>query len=169
MTGYRFGFILSLLAMTSMAEAVDINISGKVTASPCTVDTQSVSKEVELPKLQTHSLEDAGTGGDWVNFSLDLNNCPESTSQASATFTGTADAKDATAYKNTGTATNIALQLAAQNQTSTLYGNGSTMKVDIDASTHKATFPLAARMYTPEGGVSQGTFVSVVNVSFTYQ
>ncbi|WP_407438867.1 fimbrial protein [Lelliottia sp.] len=169
MTGSRFIFMLPLLSIVAIANATDLNISGKVVASPCTVDTASVSKEVELPRLQAHSLADAGTGGEWVDFNLDLNNCPVSTSQATATFSGTPDANDSTAYKNTGTASNVALQLSAKDDADTLYANGSNMKADINSSTHSATFPLSARMYSPTGGVTQGTFISVVNISFTYQ
>lgn len=143
-----------------------MDIQGTIVAGACKVDDDTVNKIVQLPKTQAHSMVDAGTSSDWVDFSLTLSQCPAYLTSVTARFSGTPDADDNTTYKNTGDAKNVSLQLAAR---TTIYGNGSTMKANVNATNHSAEFPLSARMYTAKGGVTQGTFGAVVGVDFTYQ
>ncbi|MGN7790332.1 fimbrial protein [Enterobacter sp. 22452] len=158
---------LALASGSSQAsEGPSINISGIVVAASCTIDSDTVDKQVTLPKTQAHSMADAGTGSDWVDFNLNLSACPAYLQSVTVKFTGTPDDKDNTTYKNTGDAQNVSLQLAAR---TTNYGNGSTMKVDVDSATHTAVFPLSARIYSPTGGATLGTFGAVVSLDFTYQ
>ncbi|MFO6296571.1 fimbrial protein [Rahnella selenatireducens] len=159
--------VFAILFITTTASAADtaINIQGKVIASPCVVNSDTINKLVELPKVEARSFS-AGSGGDWVDFDLDLENCPVYLKSAVARFSGVPDENEATMYKNDGSAKNIALQMSAR---TTNYGNGSMMKVDVKSSTHSATFPLSARMYSPKGDVGKGTFSSTVGVDFTYQ
>lgn len=166
MPKYRYLAGLPFCLMVCMTDASEISLTGKVIANPCIVDTNTRSKQVELPKGQIRRLATAGTGGEWVDFQLQLNECPAYLTQATVNFSGTPDNNDSKAFKNNGTSKNIALQLKAQD---TLYGNGMSLRSPIDAKTHKAYFPLSARMYTPTGGASSGTFNSVVNLTFTYQ
>lgn len=166
MKGSRSLLVLPLLMIANLADATNISVSGKVILVPCTVDADTVNKEVELPKAQAHNLASAGTGADWADFDLVLSNCPSSITTATALFSGTADVDDATTYKNIGTGQNVSLQMVARND---VYGNGSSMKKNIDNTTHEATFPLSARIYSPKGGAIAGTFNSVVNVTFSYQ
>ncbi|WP_373327443.1 fimbrial protein [Cronobacter turicensis] len=154
-------------ATLSRAETV-INIHGKVTANPCTVDADTVDKQIDLGTFYRSQLTTAGQGSDWNDFSLLLTQCPVSTTSATVTFSGTADTDDATAFKNSGDAANVALRLSSADHATT-YSNGGSMKVTIDASTKKATFPPSARIFTPKGGAGAGSFNSVLNVDFTYE
>ncbi|MNC69949.1 hypothetical protein D3C75_1206990 [compost metagenome] len=52
---------------------------------------------------------------------------------------------------------------------SAVLSNGNTMTVNVDGATNTATFPLAARLYTPAGNVGAGLVSSNVLVNFTYQ
>lgn len=145
-----------------------INIAGKVVASPCTVDTDTVDKQVELGSYYRSQLINAGQATDWRDFSLLLTQCPVGTTSATVTFSGTADSGDATAFINSGSAANVALRLTSADHATT-YSNGSSVKADIDASTKKATFPLSARIFTPAGNAGSGSFNSVVSLDFTWQ
>lgn len=157
-----------LLVLAGNATAADskMEIQGTIVAGACKVDDDTVNKVVQLPKTQAHSLVDAGTGSDWVDFNLTLSQCPAYMTSATAKFSGTPDTDDNTTYKNTGDAKHVSLQLAAR---TTIYGNGSSMKVSVDSASHSAEFPLSARMYTAKGGVTLGSFAAVVGVDFTYQ
>ncbi|MBI3311772.1 MAG: type 1 fimbrial protein, partial [Serratia liquefaciens] len=91
--------------------AAAVTISGRVTATPCTVDA-SFNQTLDLGKLQQRDLQQAGTGGPWKAFSLTLSSCPPSTSKVTLTFTGTPAPDDSNAFASSGTATGVALQLS---------------------------------------------------------
>jgi P pilus assembly protein, pilin FimA len=158
---------LGCLLMTIMSHAeTQINVAGKVIAAPCVVAGDTVSKQVDLPATQAHALTEAGSGGDWIDFYLELDNCPVYLQGVTVNFSGTPDENDGSTYKNNGTAGNVSLQLASDKVN---YGNGSALTVDIDSQSHKAMIQLAARIYSPVGHAVKGTVNSVVSVNFTYQ
>ncbi|MRS88944.1 type 1 fimbrial protein [Enterobacteriaceae bacterium RIT714] len=168
MKRYLVGMIIPFLLASGMAHATgtNIDIKGRLIANSCTIDTGTVEKEITLPSVQAHDLSEADTGGDWVNFTLDVTKCPAYLNTVTVKFSGTPDTDDSTTYKNLGNADNVALQLATNDVN---YGNGSTMKVNVDQTNHSAKFPLSARIYSPKGGATRGTFNSVISVDFTWQ
>ncbi|HEX4503371.1 MAG TPA: fimbrial protein [Scandinavium sp.] len=159
---YRCIWMIGLAVLPLMTQAdPTINVSGNVIASPCTVDTGTVTKLVELGTVNKQDLPNAGDGGVWSDFDLLVSNCPTGTSKVTAIFTGTPDIEDSTAWKNSGTSSNVALRLSSRDH-NTVYSNSSTMLVNVDSTTHKTTFPLSARIFTPKGNVVAGTFASVM-------
>jgi minor fimbrial subunit len=165
---YRYLLILSLLLLVGQANAEDISIQGRVIDKPCTIDVNTESQLVYLGRVMVTRLSTAGAGSNWVNFELLLKDCSASTVSVTAAFSGEANIDDATAFKNQGTAPNVALQITNADH-STIYGNGGQMLVPIIPATHKATFPLSARMISPLGGARSGSFRAAVNVDFTFQ
>ncbi|MBE4916787.1 type 1 fimbrial protein [Enterobacter cloacae complex sp. P6RS] len=164
---YSVVFIFLTLPLMGRADS-NINISGQVIASPCVVDTGTVSKMVNLGEATKQNLINAGDGAVWSDFELLVQNCPAGTSSVTAKFTGNADTQDPTAWKNSGTSNNVALRIASRDH-ATAYSVNSTMQVNVDSSTRSSTFPLSARMFTPQGNSTAGTFQAVMNVDFTYQ
>lgn len=165
----RYSVVLFLLTLPLMGRTEsNINITGQVVTSPCVVDTGTVSKVVDLGQESKQNLINAGDSGIWSDFDLLVRNCPVGTSSVTATFTGNADMQDLTAWRNSGTSYNVALRIASRDH-ATFYSVNSTMRANIDSSTHSAIFPLSARMFTPQGNSIVGTFQSVMNVDFTYQ
>ncbi|CAI1072564.1 putative fimbrial protein SthD [Serratia quinivorans] len=160
-----FGSLMSFNAMAS-----EINISGRVIASPCRVDSGSVSQTIEFDQLRSTDLKTAGTASNWKNVAVKLINCPVSTRQVTVTFDGTKSADDASLYANqqAGGASNIALQVAQQADTAKVQGPGSSMTAAVD-TLHNATFLLAGRLYSPGGNTMPGKFSSMVLMSMTYQ
>ncbi|MEJ5073657.1 fimbrial protein [Enterobacter ludwigii] len=154
-----------LFASPVLIAATTIQITGKVVASPCVVDD---SLSVDLGQdIQAKDLETAGTGSDWVPFTLDLKQCPSGTTSVTVAFSGTPDTADATRlYQNSGTAKNIAVELLDDQNTP--LGNGSTATKTIDKTSHSYTYNLKARAYTALGEVMPGTIASEVLVAFTY-
>jgi len=49
------------------------------------------------------------------------------------------------------------------------YAPGNILEENVNISTRSATFPLSARMFTPQGNATAGTFQSVMNIEFTWQ
>ena len=161
------GAFMMMLPWLSFADA-SLTLSGKVVASPCTVDTDTVNKTVELGSLQRRDLQTAGEGGEWQDFDLLLTNCPAGTTKVTATVSGMPDPQDATAWKNSGTSTNMALRIASRDR-SQAFAPGGSLDQNVNISTRSASFPLSARMFTPQGSATAGTFQSIMNVEFTWQ
>lgn len=163
----RLLWILISALLCSSSWAMDINLSGVVVATPCTIDTNTQNKLVQFDQLNSRHLVAAGSAGDWKEFQLLLTDCPESTNKATVMFNGVESNDDTTAFANAGSAGSVALRLMDSNHL-TAYGNGSSLTVDV-ASDRTATFPMSARIFTPLGSVTAGSFSSTVNVAFTYQ
>ncbi|MEX2952251.1 fimbrial protein [Serratia fonticola] len=169
MSELRKWMLLIIVAgiMSSAVQATDLTINGKVVATPCTVDTASVSQDVDFGQVRLTEMRAAGNTSDWEAFQVKLVNCPQGTTSSTVTFSGTPAATDATLYANAGTAVNAAVQLAQAANTTLVQGDGSSMTVLVDAQ-HIATYALAGRLMV-FGDTGPGTFNSVVQMNFTYQ
>ena len=152
---------------TYAGDPVTLNITGNVIASPCQVSSDSITKSVDLGQnIQASSLQTAGAATDWVNFDINLNSCPAGTTKAIMTMHGTADLfNPADMYRNTGTATNLAVQV--QSQAGDQLGDTKTISGTIASNAY--TYKLRARAYTQNGGVMPGSISSVVTATFEYQ
>lgn len=160
--------LAGLFSINVMADAgSNINITGVVVAAPCTV-TSPADIPVDLGQnIQSSSLATAGSASTWTPFQITLGNCPVGTTKATITFSGTPDKDNpADQYKNTGTATNVAVQL--QSSDGDQFGNGKSF-TGVILSDHTYTYDLKARAYTNAGNVTPGTVSAVVVASFTYQ
>lgn len=158
----------------TQAEAGDLTIAGKIIAASCTVSPLiSGGQEVNLGTVGRTKFQRANDVGEWKSFSLNLTGCPTGTTETTVQFTGTAAGTDSSLFANTEpaatAATNIAVQLAKDADHDLVLSNGSTMTVNVDNATKTATFPLAARLYSPSGNAQPGQVSSSVMVNFTYQ
>ncbi|WP_411754880.1 fimbrial protein [Serratia sp. (in: enterobacteria)] len=162
------------MGVSYSALAVDarIKITGTVKASPCTVDAVGGDVNVDLKEIKAHTLT-AGAGSPWEDFSLDLSDCPVSTTDVIATFTGTAADESADLYKNAAANPAGSVQIEMVDRSSPgvnrRLGSGSDMTVQVDHATNTATFPLRARAFSTHGGATPGSIEGVVQVALTYQ
>ena len=154
---------LSLLVCAGLfsaaSQAVNIDITGKVVASPCIVNGNNDSLAVSLgDNIQADSLATSGSATTWADVTLRLTSCPAST---------TSDT-DTNYYKNTGTATNLKLELTDSSSNSA-YKNGAKLEnVAIPTATHAYDLVMRARAVSI-GSVMPGTIVGQVQATFTYQ
>lgn len=162
------GAALCYAGIASAADRVNINVTGRVVPTPCVVDTDTVSKQVDLGQAIANNLNQPGGDPIWKDFQLLLTQCPAAIQSATATFTGAVHNTDPTAFKNLGTAVNSALQMTNTDH-SVIYGKNSQMTVAVDNSTRQAIFPLSARIFSPAAKATGGTFSAAVSVVFTYQ
>lgn len=164
--------LLSLLILNSglaLAENVTVNVTGRVTASPCTLDLANSDLNVNLgDSLEASDLANVGDTSTPVPFKLVVNACPTTTVSAVAIFGGSEDSGAPGRYVSTGAAENIAVEVRDTSATPTLKGPGTTMTQAINANDHSATFYLQASVYA-KGTASGGTVASTMQVSFTYQ
>lgn len=161
---------LSLLVCAGLfpavSQAVNIDITGKVVASPCVVNGNNESLAVNLgDNIQADSLATSGSATAWTDVTLKLTNCPASTTSFSVAFAGTADTNY---YKNTGTASNLKLELTDSSSNSA-YKNGAKLEnVAISTTSHAYDLVMRARAVS-NGSVMPGTIVGQVQATFTYQ
>lgn len=149
-------------------DTVTLNITGNVVASPCIVNGGVDNIDVDLGSIQATTLSVAASSSTEVPFDIKLTACPTGTSSVLATFSGTSDTvAGANYYKNTGTATNVAVALI-QTSTGNLKGNGSTITQSVQTD-RTVTMSMKAKAYSSAGGATPGTIKSVVTATFTYQ
>ena len=172
------GVIVILVAACctlSAVHAIDttITLNGKIVAAACTIETRLTDGlEVNLGSAKNIQMQHPGDAGNWRSFTLKLFNCPLGTTKSTVTFIGTPDSDDATLFANTEpsatAASKVGVQMADDDDRTTVLSNTSTMTVNVDGN-QQAIFPLAVRLYTPTGGVQAGKVSCQVLVSFTYQ
>lgn len=148
------------------AEDATATFKGNIVAGTCSADGGGVSEPIIFRPIRAANLQTANTGGEWQHVKLTLSGCTTFTNSVTVTFTGTAPSNGPNYYVNTGTATNVVLELTNVGHTVS-YGSGSTEVASVDAS-RNAVFNLSARMYAPNGMATVGTFISVVQVNFQY-
>ncbi|MGL4430250.1 MAG: fimbrial protein [Silvania sp.] len=154
------------------AAPLQINVTGNVTASPCSVDIANSTLNIDLGDTPATDLATAGAFGQDKQFTLALKDCPASTTKATATFSGTATAGDANGFANTGTAVNVAIKIkpaAAAWSDNSVNPNQSSWQQNVNATSHTVKYDFAVRPYTVSGNVSPGTIASTMQVAFTYQ
>ncbi|EBG2395036.1 type 1 fimbrial protein [Salmonella enterica subsp. enterica] len=167
----RLPALLGLWAVSAVhcSQAANIDLTGTVVASPCVVDTNTREQTVTFEQARAVDYTEVGKTSEWQDFELTLSSCPVSTRQVTALFSGNADDVDTTKFANTqGSASGMALQLMTRDRQTEISPEG-TLEVKVDNESHKAVFPLSARMYTPTGQVSAGEFQTIVQLTFTYQ
>ncbi|MEL2239539.1 fimbrial protein [Leclercia adecarboxylata] len=152
------------------ADSVNINITGRVIASPCTtLNGGSDALNVDLGQsLQASSFEGAGSGSAMKTFDLPVTGCPASTTNVKVTFTGNPDGTDATLWANNAAqaAANTAVELSQQSTGAILSNNSSLIGAVEEGNT---TFKLQARVYSKAGKVMPGDVSSAIVASFEYQ
>ncbi|BEO88480.1 fimbrial protein [Serratia ureilytica] len=148
-------------------DATTVNITGRVTASACTVDASSINQTVPFGKVAITSFPSIGSSGAWKDFSLNLSSCPLSTTKVIGTFSGNADSNDVNKYANTGTSKGIALQMSSRDHQTDL-GPNSSLTINVNSTDQTAIFPLSARLIRT-GDAGSGSFQSQALVTFSYE
>jgi len=146
---------------------VPVHVTGAVTGSPCTISNDSVQQTIDLGHdISNLSLKNPGSSTDWVTFNINLEACPEATKTVFMSAHGTSDDDNpADMYKNTGDATNVAVQV--QSQTGEALGDGKTLKGTIINNAY--SYKLRARIYTQKGKPGPGEVSASITVTFEYQ
>jgi minor fimbrial subunit len=163
------GIVASISLSSGVRADTQLNIKGMIKASPCVVDNSGGSGiSVSLgDKIKAYTLADASSSSGWVEFKIDLKDCPTTATLAIATFGGTESKESAALYQNLGEATNVQIEL--QSQAGANLGNGKTMSQPVNPDNHTVTFPLQARVYSFAGGATPGSIIGTVLVDLTYE
>src|SRR5690606_23509307 len=155
-----------ILFCNSFCAATNINITGDIASSPCTVSDETRSLTVDLGKMSREEINRAGGGG-WTPFKLTLSHCPVSKSNVIVTLSGDTMVGGNYHLRNDGNASGVGLKLGDVTL-GMIYGNNETATTGIDAS-RNAQFSLAARAVSPQKNATSGTFNSVILITFSYE
>ncbi|MEH0888286.1 fimbrial protein [Enterobacter sp. UNJFSC 003] len=161
--------LLAAVVLSSPASAdTQLNITGNIKASPCSLDLPAGGLNVDLGQnILASSLAEAGSSAAWSPFSIVLSECPVSTTVATLTLNGTPDEVETSMYANTGTASQV--QIEVQDTEGTTLGNAAQLQKNIDSASRGTTFDMRARVHSAQGNATAGTVVGTMQVTFTYQ
>lgn len=94
------------------ANSATINFTGKVIASTCTPSWAGKNTEIDFGDVAATDFGTAvGTVAKSRDFTLSLTDCDASVKNVKVTANGAADEDDAEAYKNSGEATGVGIEL----------------------------------------------------------
>lgn len=148
-----------------------LNFRGQVNAGTCNLAAGDVTRTITLPTIKISDFDGTTyTGAQEFDISAD---CESDIKNVLFLFTGSPSTGNAALFANTGTSGGIGLWLTHRTPALvTIPANGTPAQRTRTIATvnKKAVLPLTAQYAktVATGGVTQGTLVSAVTVSITY-
>lgn len=180
-----FAFIIAVALMTnvSLVSASQIFVQGRMLGHTCSIAVNGISTPavatVKLPTISTSLLDNLGDTAGRTDFKIELTNCSGTAISAAVFFEAGAGVDSMSGQLiNTGTATNVRLQLldnTAGNFVVIKAGDSSQLAnatpVPFDSMTAgKATLPYAVEyIATDSVGATAGTVLGAVTYSINYR
>lgn len=160
-----FPVMLMLSPLPSVAAETSLGVSATVTAGAC---IWVATPDVDLGSFHSSGFTTAGSASDWVGFNVSLSQCPATTQTVTVTLGGTADPTYQQYYKNLGDSTRVVIDVVSDNDAATQLPVGKKLTVNVEQAAHTATFPMKARMFSPQGGATEGSVVGLIELTFSY-
>lgn len=135
-------------------------------AKPCAVSSAG-NLAIDLGRIGASQLQAGGATGDWKNgqAKLVVTSCPPGTQTLTVRFSGEADARDGTLFKNAGgTARNVAIRFGHAGVRAVSPGGTSSVAIQ----NGRAEMPLTAQ-FVSTGAATAGTVWGRVTATMTYQ
>jgi len=148
------------------ANSATINFTGKVVASTCTPSWAGKNTEVDFGDVAAADFGKAvGTVAKSRDFTLSLTDCDASITAVKVTANGTPDADDAEAYKNSGEATGVGVELKTG---SDVMKDGASHEFTISNSSADMNFS-AQLVNTKAAAPVIGSVASTVTLNMDYE
>lgn len=167
----------AVLPALAMAAPNTINFQGEVTDQTCevTVNGNAANPTVLLPTVPAASLTAVNSTAGQTTFTVAISECqaPVATQAVNTVFLGN-QVTTAGNLGNTGTATNVELQLLDPANPSTPFdlspaGGYAATGLVLQATETAASHDFAVRYITEEGGATAGSVLGSVQYSISYQ
>lgn len=145
-------------------ENINLLFNGNIKATPCQIEQTNYIidlKTVNIANIRNNQK------APWVNFSINLKNCPLNTRESVMTLTGVPEPTNSDYFRNSGSATNVTLDLAS-GSSQIRVKNGSQITTPINQQTHRAEIPFSARVTSLNTAMTAGSFRSHVEFILTY-
>lgn len=148
-----------------------VTFTGSIIDAPCSITPDTADQTVDLGQVSSAALLKGGTSTP-QNFQINLENCQVTASTPSAvsvTFSGTADANDASMLGLSGTASGAGIVIADQSSQQIDLGTASSA-TDLLAGDNTLQFSAWLKGETGASvTVTPGDFQSVANFTLAYQ
>ena len=166
-------FVLAAVALlgTTRAFAADatFTFTGDILMPTCTVNQSTANQTIKLDTARSQYFAAVGSTGKPVAFKVQLDNCVPTTI-VSMTVGGTIDTV-ASVLKNTGTATQIGVQVLKATNVGDVTGTpiqiNSALALGVVDSTNSMTIPMVAQYYRL-GTMTAGSVSAVATLNFSY-
>jgi major type 1 subunit fimbrin (pilin) len=164
--------ILAGSAFTSVAQAADgtVNFTGTITDTACTVSTATKNQTVDLGNVSKTAFAAAGDTAAPTKFSIVLQNCPTTVTNASVKFDGPIDSANSNLLAltaGTGIAQGVAVGIYEQDA-STLIPIATASASKALSSTADTTFDFIAKYVATSATVVQGPANAATNFTISY-
>lgn len=163
--------------MANAASGNTINFQGEVTDQTCqvTINGNAANPTVLLPTISSMKLTSAGATAGTTSFTVGVSGCvaPVTTAQAIKTVFVGNQVTPAGNIGNTGTATNVALQLldptvpASPFNLSNLGGYAAS-GLSLDVGATSASYEFAVQYISEQGGATAGSVLGSVQYAVSY-
>ncbi|MEY8174905.1 fimbrial protein [Burkholderia multivorans] len=170
--------IIAAPALAFAQSSNTIQFQGEVTDQTCavTVNGNASSPTVLLPTVSTGDLSMAGNTAGQTSFTIGISGCTAPTATARAidtVFVGNQVTSNGN-LGNTGTATNVALQLLDPANTSTPFdlsgaSGYAAPGLTLDVGETSASHDFAVRYITENGSATAGSVLGSVQYAISYQ
>lgn len=163
--------LLLAASQVNAAAASDgiISFSGNISGQTCTISVHNGgnSNEVPLPKVSTAALNGENITAGTTRFTIRLSGCSTKTGNVYAYFEQGTNVNANGRLNNTGTATNVELQLLDSESAELNVGSADQKTVTTALTDGAATLSYAVRYYAT-GAATAGTVTSSVTYSIHY-
>lgn len=157
---------LNISITADAADTVYLKFTGNIKAATCNLSTGN-NVDVDLTTIPLDTFYSGTKASDWKSFTIELKDCSSFINSVKLTFTGTADSADiASLYKNSGTATNIAIQLQSGDGATPL-GNTKILTVPTNGQP-LVSIPLRTRAFSSLGNGTAGSLSANITATITY-
>ncbi|ROM49909.1 pilus assembly protein [Pseudomonas poae] len=146
-----------------------LNFKGQVDAGTCNLAAGDVNRTITLPTVKVSDFDSVNFTGEH-DFEISAD-CESDIRNVIFLFAGTVSTGNGLLFANAGTSAGTALWLAHRTSTlATIPANGTPAQRSrtVPTSDNKAVLPLRAAYHKTGAAISQGSLVSAVTVSITY-
>lgn len=143
---------------------INLIFNGNIKTAPCQIEQKDYVIDLKTTNIANIRNNQRAP---WVNFSINLKNCPINTRESIITLVGTPDSTNPEYFHNSGSATNVALDLVTGAHQGRVK-NGTQIVTPINLQTHQAEIPFSARVTSLSNTMTAGTFRSHVEFVMTY-
>ncbi|WP_073524685.1 fimbrial protein [Pseudomonas fluorescens] len=145
-----------------------LHFTGQINAGTCNLAAGDVSRTITLPAVKISDFDKSVYAG---SHDFDVSaDCESDIRNVIFLFSGTPSTGNAALFSNTGTSGGTALWLSSRSPTASIPANGTAAQRSrtVATSSNKAVLGLSAHYHKTGAAITQGTLVSAVTVSITY-
>ena len=144
----------------------NVSVTGRLTAGTCEWGVGGGDQTVTLDTIHLSQLKLGQVAG-LKTFSLSLTNCSAGMVSATFTFSGTPDSTDTLRYRNTGSATGVAIELQSSDG-KTIGADGTDNRRTAIVTSGQVSLPLQVGYWRVAARATTGTVRSSATFTIAY-